>query len=79
MVYPAVAEKLVFRIGFPWTMRVIGLLVLLTLIPANIVVRQKSSWKRKEKPKLDMTLFHDAPFLYMTAGNLTPHVLESSS
>ncbi|KAL6721515.1 hypothetical protein ACLMJK_000619 [Lecanora helva] len=68
MIYPTIAEQLVFRIGFPWTIRLIGLIVLLTLIPANIIVRQKETWKRKEKPKFDLTIFHDAAFLYLTAG-----------
>ena len=72
MVYPAVAKQLVFKIGFPWTMRTIGLMALVTLIPANIIVRQKPSWKRKDKPQLDMTIFHDASFLMMTGGKSLP-------
>ena len=46
-------------------------MVLVTLLPVNIIGRQKPTWKRKDKPQLDMTMFRDAPFLLMTAGEST--------
>jgi len=68
MIYPTVAKNLVFKIGFPWTMRVISLMVLIILIPANIIGRENPNRKPRHKPQMDWTMFHDVPFLLMTAG-----------
>ncbi|KAL9103343.1 MAG: hypothetical protein Q9163_001609 [Psora crenata] len=68
MIFPAVAERLVPKIGFPWTVRVICLIVFCTLFPANIITRERATRKRKGPPLMDWTLFYDIPFLLMTAG-----------
>jgi len=68
MIYPTVAKNLVFKIGFPSTMRVISLMVLIILIPANIIGRENPNRKPRHKPQMDWTMFHDVPFLLMTAG-----------
>lgn len=86
MIFPAVAEQLVLKMGFKRTMLgnatyyfgareplvdvliAIALIVLVTLIPANLITRQRPTWKRKGPPQMDWTLFRDSSFLLMTAG-----------
>lgn len=85
MLFTGVAEQLVFKIGYGWTVRgkrchrqityevtdlnkVIALIVLVTLIPANLIVRQRSGSKSKGPPQMDWTMFRDLPYMFMTAG-----------
>ncbi|KAL8823777.1 MAG: hypothetical protein Q9170_008319, partial [Blastenia crenularia] len=68
MVFPVVCERLVGRVGFAWTMRVLALIVLVTLIPANLIARERPGLKRKHKPQMDWTAFTDLPYLLVMAG-----------
>ncbi|CAD6583196.1 MAG: hypothetical protein ASARMPRED_001257 [Alectoria sarmentosa] len=67
MVYPAIAEQLVFRIGFPNTLRVFAAVAFFTLLPANVIVRQHSN-ASGGKPQMDRDMFKDVPFLLMSAA-----------
>lgn len=67
MVYPAIAEQLVFKIGFPNTLRVFAGVAFITLIPANIIVRQRSNAVRG-RSAVDWDMFKDVSFLLMSAG-----------
>ncbi|KAA6415079.1 MAG: MFS monocarboxylate [Lasallia pustulata] len=68
VVFPLIAKQLIFKIGFPWTMRVIALVSLLTLLPANLIVRQRPGWRGRGRPEMDWAAFRDAPFMLMMAG-----------
>ncbi|KAI4167478.1 MAG: hypothetical protein LQ348_007651, partial [Seirophora lacunosa] len=75
MVFPAVCEALIGKVGFAWTVRVVALIVLVTLIPANLMARErpgrrtaKKKEKKKKKPSIDWSAFTDAPYLLVTAG-----------
>ena len=112
MIFPAICEKLIGRIGFGWTVRgetcffllavyssihsplshlalfftplpiainfmkrqltnipVLTLVVFLTLIPVNLIVRERPGQKRpKGKPSFDKTIFKDVPYLLVMAG-----------
>ncbi|KLO10562.1 MFS general substrate transporter [Schizopora paradoxa] len=39
--FPIIFQKLVFKIGFPWTMRVIGFILICTLAFANLTLRRR--------------------------------------
>ncbi|MCJ1282741.1 hypothetical protein MMC26_002066 [Xylographa opegraphella] len=66
--FPLIAEKLIFKIGYRWTVRVMALVVFLTLIPANIIARERPGHKRRGKITMDWSAFHDIPYLLMMAG-----------
>ncbi|MCJ1322234.1 hypothetical protein MMC15_007581 [Xylographa vitiligo] len=66
--FPLIAEKLIFNIGYAWTVRVMALVVLLTLIPANIIARERPSHKSRRQTTMDWSAFHDIPYLLMMAG-----------
>ncbi|KAL8749103.1 MAG: hypothetical protein Q9199_007895, partial [Rusavskia elegans] len=69
MIFPAICERLIGRIGFPWTVRVVALVVLLTLIPTNLIVRERpGQQRRKGKPSFDKSMFTDVPYLLVMAG-----------
>ncbi|KAL8877607.1 MAG: hypothetical protein Q9192_008636 [Flavoplaca navasiana] len=69
MIFPAICENLIGRIGFGWTVRVLTLVVFLTLIPVNIIARERPGQKRpKGKPSFDKTMFKDVPYLLVMAG-----------
>ncbi|KAL8751280.1 MAG: hypothetical protein Q9184_006123 [Pyrenodesmia sp. 2 TL-2023] len=67
MVFPAICEKLIGRIGFGWTMRVVALVVLVTLIPTNLIARERPG-RRKAKPQMDWSAFTDVPYLLVMGG-----------
>ena len=74
VVFPLIAEKLIFKIGYAWTMRVLALVVLLTLIPANIIARQRPAMKKKGPPQMDWGVFSDVPFMLLAAGKLPQRI-----
>ena len=45
-----------------------ALVVLLTLIPANIIARERPGRPKKGVVTMDWTIFHDIPYLLMMAG-----------
>ncbi|KAK5107411.1 hypothetical protein LTR62_001315 [Meristemomyces frigidus] len=68
-VYPIVFYKLQPTIGFPWATRVIGFIMLATLIVANLVlkVRVLPSGRRRF---LDLTAFREWPYVFFVAGTV---------
>ncbi|MCJ1471440.1 hypothetical protein MMC13_000079 [Lambiella insularis] len=68
IVYPLMAEKLLFRIGYAWTVRAMALVVLLTLIPANIIARERPGHSGRGKITMDWSALRDIPFLLMVTG-----------
>ncbi|KAL9598103.1 MAG: hypothetical protein Q9179_004028, partial [Wetmoreana sp. 5 TL-2023] len=94
MIFPAICEKLIGKVGFGWTVRgkrliaiplthcpkvspdpfadsrnqVLALVVLLSLIPANLIARERPGVRRKGKAQMDWTAFTDVPYLLVTAG-----------
>ncbi|KAL8627374.1 hypothetical protein Q9189_006929 [Teloschistes chrysophthalmus] len=75
MIFPAICEKLISKVGFGWTVRansnalVIALVVLVTLIPANLIARERpGTIHRKGTPQMDWSAFTDVPYLLVMAG-----------
>lgn len=46
----------------------IALVVLLTLIPANLIARERPGRSKKGATTMDWTIFRDIPYLLMMAG-----------
>lgn len=47
---------------------VIALINLVTMIPVNVVVRQRPGWAGPSSGKMDLTLLQDFPYLLMMIG-----------
>lgn len=67
IIYPIVLYKLVDKIGFPWSVRVIGFINLATLIPPLVFLKQRVKPPRA-RAMLDTSAFTDGPFLLFTFG-----------
>ena len=76
IVYTLIFIRLVTKIGFPWTVRVMALVAGLTLLPFAILMRQREGAagtqqkgrEVKTRPKMNLKVFLDRPYLVMTAG-----------
>lgn len=67
MVFPAIAQTLLYRIGFSWTLRVMGFV----MVAISILVLPFSKPKfQPQSPKswLDLHAFRDAPYLMFCVG-----------
>lgn len=67
VIYPIVFYKLIDRIGFGWTTRVIGFIALATLIPPILFMKQRIK-PQKARKIIDKTAFTDIPFLLFIFG-----------
>lgn len=68
LVYPAMVRQLLPKIGFPWTMRAIGLVQIASLIVANLLAKPRITPK-KAKLVFDWRAFKEAPYaLYASGG-----------
>ncbi|POS78967.1 MFS monocarboxylate transporter [Diaporthe helianthi] len=69
IIYPIVLYRLVGEIGFPWSVRVIGFICLVTLIPPMVFLRQRVKSPRV-RAMFDTTAFTDGGWLLFTFGCL---------
>ncbi|KAK2757881.1 hypothetical protein FQN54_004287 [Arachnomyces sp. PD_36] len=67
LIFPAVVERLLPQIGFPWTMRVLGFITLATQIPAILWLKQRLP-PRKSGPILELAAFKELPYLLFSIG-----------
>ena len=65
--YPAIVECLLPRIGFPWTVRVLGFVMLGFQIVAITLARTRLP-PRKTGPLLELAAFKELPYLLFTIG-----------
>lgn len=67
MVFTAIAQTLLYRIGFPWTLRVMGFVMLAISI---LVLPFSKPRFQPQSPKawLDLNAFHEAPYLIFCVG-----------
>ena len=70
IIYPIVFRRLLPSIGFGWTVRVMALIALITLLVANAVLIPRCPHvKTKARSLVDVQAFTDMPFLaYCVAG-----------
>lgn len=67
LVFPAVVMRLLPRIGFAWTMRTLGLISLVTLLPCLIFFKQRLP-PRASGPLVDWAAFTELPYLLFAVG-----------
>lgn len=67
IVFPIVVQQLLPRIGFPWTVRVCGFLILFTSVLTNIVYRTRLP-PRKAGPLVEWSSFRELPYVLYCAG-----------
>ncbi|KMU79833.1 hypothetical protein CISG_08113 [Coccidioides immitis RMSCC 3703] len=63
IIYPVIVQQLLPRVGFPWTMRVLGLITVVTLAPGFIFFRQRIP-PRRSGPFFEWQLSRGPVFLY---------------
>lgn len=67
LVYPVTMNWLIFKdgVGFPWTLRIMGFIMLLTYIPCLIWLRPRLP-PRTSGPWVDTTAFAELPFIFFS-------------
>lgn len=67
LVFPAVVMRLLPRIGYGWTMRILGFISLATLIPCLLFFKQRLP-PRTSGPLLELGAFKELPYLLFAIG-----------
>lgn len=71
VIYPIVLRSLVYEIGFPWAVRVIGFMALATLITPCVVMKERiKPGLRKSRPMIDCSAFTDVPYMTFVAATM---------
>ncbi|KAK2759783.1 hypothetical protein FQN54_002517 [Arachnomyces sp. PD_36] len=68
ILFPLVLKSLLQDIGFAWTMRVLALINIATMVPANIIARPRPTRRNAPRPEMDWAAFKDVPYVLMMAG-----------
>ena len=69
LVFPVIAQQLLYKIGFPWTVRVVGLVMLVTQIIAVFFTKQRLP-PRKSGPLVEWPAFKELPYTLFAIGIL---------
>jgi MFS family permease len=67
MVFPAMVQQLLPKVGFPWTMRALGFIQLGCLIICNIGIKPRVP-PRKTGALVDWASFKEAPYVLFAIG-----------
>ncbi|KAJ5937449.1 hypothetical protein N7454_004749 [Penicillium verhagenii] len=67
LVFPAVVLRLLPQIGYGWTMRVLGLITLVTLMPCVLLFKQRLP-PRTSGPIVEWAAFKELPYLLFAVG-----------
>ncbi|KXH31136.1 riboflavin transporter MCH5 [Colletotrichum simmondsii] len=67
MIYPVIARQLLPMIGFSWTMRVMALIQLITLLIANFSMQSRIR-PRRSGSLIEFSAFMEKPYLLFTIG-----------
>ncbi|KAL6411501.1 hypothetical protein AUP68_05217 [Ilyonectria robusta] len=67
LVYPVMLNRLIFYdgLGFPWTLRIMGFIMLATYIPCLVWMRPRLP-PRKTGPLIDSSAFRELPFIFFS-------------
>ena len=68
VIYPIVFHRLQPLIGFPWTMRVFGFIILGTLTISVVVLRTRLPSAKKGRAILDLAAFKNTSYLLFNIG-----------
>lgn len=70
-VFPIITRNLIPRVGFPWTMRILGFIILGHLILANLLVRRRLPPVKVAGGLLNLAAFKSAPYsLYVVNATI---------
>ncbi|KAH0543281.1 hypothetical protein FGG08_002344 [Glutinoglossum americanum] len=67
LVFPALVQQLLPRVGFPWTVRIMGFIVAGTLIIAGIFIRARLP-PRRAGPLVEWVAFKEVPYVLFSIG-----------
>lgn len=67
LVFPAVVLRLLPQIGYGWTMRVLGFITLVTLLPCVLLFKQRLP-PRTSGPLVEWAAFKELPYLLFAVG-----------
>jgi predicted MFS family arabinose efflux permease len=67
VVFPAIAQSLLYRIGFAWTIRIMGF-VMLAIAAIVLPFSCPRPQPRVSQPWIDKTAFREAPYVLFCAG-----------
>ncbi|KAK2820036.1 hypothetical protein FQN49_007784, partial [Arthroderma sp. PD_2] len=68
VIHPIIFNYSIHQVGFGWTLRIILLVNIITMIPPLIVIRERPGMPRGSGGKMDWTMFKDISYLLMAAG-----------
>ncbi|KAK5991618.1 MFS-type transporter [Cladobotryum mycophilum] len=67
VIFPIIAQRLLYRAGFPWTIRFMGFVVLFNAVIVILLVRDRLP-PRSSGPLLDLAAFRELPYALFTVG-----------
>jgi predicted MFS family arabinose efflux permease len=68
MVFPAMAQNLLPKLGYPWTVRCMGFVMLATCLVVQAFSRSRPTTSKANPSWLDPTAFRDTPYLLFCVG-----------
>lgn len=77
IVLPVVVKVLLPKVGFPWTMRAVGLITLVCLAATNLIMRPRLK-PRKVGSLVEWAAFKEPPYVLFTIGMLNPSSHDSA-
>ncbi|KAI1761436.1 MFS general substrate transporter [Hypoxylon sp. FL1150] len=69
IIFPAVVQYLIPRIGFPWAVRCAGFVALFIIVLANLLLRPRLVSKKKAGSLVDWTAFREPPYVIFVTGS----------
>lgn len=68
LVYPAIAESLLPKVGFAWTVRVMGLVIGVTMVLCAVFLKPRLP-PRRSGPLVEWAAFRELPYTLFTTGS----------
>lgn len=67
LIFPGIVRSVLFTIGFPWTIRILGFIMLAFNIPAIVFMRTRMP-PRQSGPLVEWAAFTEAPYILYVIG-----------
>ncbi|KAM5453150.1 hypothetical protein MaudCBS49596_002927 [Microsporum audouinii] len=68
VIHPVIFNYSIHKVGFGWTLRIILLVNIITMIFPLIIIRERPGVPRNSNSTMDWTMFTDTSYLLMAAG-----------
>ncbi|KAK2775196.1 hypothetical protein FQN53_003267 [Emmonsiellopsis sp. PD_33] len=68
VIFSMAAHHSIEQFGFPWGIRAISLINLITMVPVNIVFRERCGWRCPPSRSADWLISGDLPYAMMMSG-----------